>query len=155
MALFVLATLALGGIVAWVVVRAVEVPPVPSTTLPPITTLTPEGDASSTTELPTTSSVPSTTQQQTSSTADRSTTSATNSPTTTLSPFVTVLRVVGQRVGRATETLQSAGLTVTRQNVPVNDRRQVNRVVSQIPSGGQRVRRDSNVVIFVGQAGSG
>src|ERR671931_81806 len=156
MALFVLATLALGGIVAWVVVRAVEVPPVPSTTLPPITTLTPEGDASSTTEQPTTtSSAPSTTEQQTSSTADHSTTSATNPPTTTLSPFVTVPGVVGQRVGRATETLQNAGLRVSRQNVPVTDRSRANRVVSQLPRGGQQVRRDSTVVIFVGEFSNG
>jgi serine/threonine-protein kinase len=155
MALFVLATLALGGIVAWVVVRAVEVPPVPSTTLPPITTLTPEGDATSTSELSTTSSVPSTTEQQTSSTAAPPTTSATTSPNSTLSPIVTVPSVIGQRVGRATETLQSAGLKVFRQNVRVNDRSRANRVVNQLPRGGQQVARDSTVVIFVGEFSNG
>jgi eukaryotic-like serine/threonine-protein kinase len=155
MALFVLATLTLGGIVAWVVVRAVEVPPVPSTTLPPITTLTPEGDVTSTSEqLSTTSSAPPTTEQATSSTATQST-SATTSPNTTLSPVVTVPNVIGQRVGRATENLQNAGLKVSRQNVPVTDRSRVNRVVNQLPRGGQQVPRNSTVVILVGEFGTG
>jgi serine/threonine-protein kinase len=152
--LFGLATVALGGVVAMVVVHAVEVPPSPSTTLPAITTITPETDPPST-EAPTTSAAPSTTEQQpTSSTAPSSDTTATTStPTTTLSAFVTVPNVVGQRVGRATDVLQNAGLRVSRQNVRVSDHRMVNRVVTQLPTGGQRARRGSTVVIAVGTPG--
>src|SRR6266540_483104 len=105
--LFVLATVALAGIVAMVVVRAVAVPPEPST----------------------------------------------SNPATTLSAFVTVPGVIGSRPGRATEILEGAGLKVARQDVTVSDRRRVNRVVNQVPSGGQQVPRNSTVVIFVGVTG--
>jgi hypothetical protein len=149
-ALFVLATLALGGIVAMVVVNAVEVPPLPPTTLPAITTLPPE-TLLPTTQAPSTTAGPTTTQAP-STTAGPTTTSR---PQSTLSPIVTVPNVVGARVFRATETIRGAGLKVSRQNVLVNDRRSVNRVVNQTPGAGQRVPRNSTVVIFVGTSGSG
>jgi eukaryotic-like serine/threonine-protein kinase len=142
-ALLVLATVVLAGIVAMVVVRAVEVPPVPATTLPSITTLPPDTSppttqAPATTEAPTTSGAPTTTEAPT-----------TSSPTTTLSAVVTVPDVRGMRPDRATETLQAAGLKVFRQDVQVANRSRDNRVVNQTPSGGQQVRRGSTVVIFV------
>jgi serine/threonine-protein kinase len=145
--LFLLATLALGGIVAMVVVRAVEVPPLPPTTLPPITTLPPDETNPQTTEGPTTTAGPTTTTEAPTTTGESTTTS---SPQTTLSAFVTVPNVVGSRVGRAFEVIQAAGLKVSRQDVSVSDRRRVNRVVNQVPGGGQRVPRGSTVVIFVG-----
>ncbi len=149
--LFVLATVALAGIVAMVVVRAVAVPPVPSTTLPPITTLPPETDPT-TTEAPT-STVSSTTEAPTTTAAPTTTEPSTSNPATTLSAFVTVPGVIGSRPGRATEILEGAGLKVARQDVTVSDRRRVNRVVNQVPSGGQQVPRNSTVVIFVGVTG--
>jgi hypothetical protein len=130
-----------------VVVRAVEVPPLPPTTLPPITTLPPDETNPQTTEGPTTTAGPTTTTEAPTTTGKSTTTS---SPQTTLSAFVTVPNVVGSRVGRAFEVIQAAGLKVSRQDVSVSDRRRVNRVVNQVPGGGQRVPRGSTVVIFVG-----
>jgi serine/threonine-protein kinase len=144
--LFVLATLALGGIVATVVVNAVEVPSVPPTTLPQITTLPPETNPP-TSEAPTTTQAPTTTGATTTTTGESSTSKSTES---TRSAIVTVPNVVGSRSGRATEALQNAGLKVARQDFPVNDRRRVNRVISQLPRGGQQVPRDTTVVIIVG-----
>ncbi|HZC99347.1 MAG TPA: PASTA domain-containing protein, partial [Actinomycetes bacterium] len=153
--LFVLATLVLVGIVAMVVVRAVEVPPIPATTLPPITTLPPEtGPTITTLEAPTTTAeAPTTTAEAPTTTAEAPTTTA--EPTTTLSPFVTVPGVVGMRVARAVEVLQSVGLKVSQQEVRVNERRKVGRVIDQIPDQGQRVLRNSTVVIVVGTSNHG
>jgi hypothetical protein len=154
MVLFVLATLVLVGIVAMVVVRAVDVPPIPATTLPPITTLPPEtGPTITTLQTPsTTAGGPTSTAGPTSTTAQASTTTA--EPTSTLSPFVTVPNVVGLRASRAVEVLQGAGLQVSQQQVRVTERRKVGRVVSQIPGPGQQVRRNSTVLILVGTSGN-
>jgi serine/threonine-protein kinase len=124
--LLMLATLALTGIVAMMVVRAMEILPVPTTTLPPITTLPPNTSPATPTAAPT--STPE---------------------STTLSGGVTVPNVIGMRASRATETLQAAGLKVFRQESPSGSHRG-SRVVSQLPPAGQQVPRDSNVVIVVG-----
>jgi hypothetical protein len=154
MVLFVLATLILVGIVAMVVVRAVEVPPIPTTTLPPITTLAPEtGPTITTLQTPSTSGGPTTTAGPTSTTTQASTT--TGAPTTTLSPFVTVPNVLGLRAARAVEILHGAGLQVSQQTVRVTERRKVGRVVSQIPGPGQQVQRNSTVLILIGTSGNG
>ncbi len=138
-----------------VVVRAVEVPPIPATTLPPITTLPPEtGPTITTLQTPsTTAGGPTTTAGPTSTTAQASTT--TGEPTTTLSPFVTVPNVVDLRASRAVEVLQGAGLQVSQQQVRVTERRKVGRVVSQTPGAGQQVRRNSTVLILVGTSSNG
>ncbi len=147
MVLFVLATLVLIGIVAMVVVRDVEVPPI--TTLPPET-----GPTITTLQTPsTTAGGPTTTAGPTSTTAQASTT--TGEPTTTLSPFVTVPNVVDLRASRAVEVLQGAGLQVSQQQVRVTERRKVGRVVSQTPGAGQQVRRNSTVLILVGTSSNG
>jgi predicted Ser/Thr protein kinase len=155
MTLFVLATLVLVGVVAMVVVRAVEVPPIPATTLPPITTLPPETAPTITTlEIPTsTVQGPITTAGATTTTAGATTTTA-GPTTTTLSPFVTVPNVTGLRVSRAVAVLQSAGLKVSQQEVRVSGRKDVGKVINQTPGPGQRVLRDSTVVIAVGTLGN-
>jgi eukaryotic-like serine/threonine-protein kinase len=148
--LFALATILLTVIVAWAVVRAVQVPATPSTTLPPVST---EAPPPSSTEAPTTSQQPTTTEAPT--TAEAPTTQA--PPTTAQAPATTAQQGTlvqvpdtrGMRANRATDVLHRAGLEVARQNVPVNNDRFVDRVIEQVPRDGQ-VPRGTTVTIVVG-----
>src|SRR6266498_1006077 len=141
--LFTLATILLAVVVAFVVVRAVQVPDVPATTLPPISTDPP---LSPTTEAPSSSGSPTT-----SPTTEPPTTGAptTEKPTTTATPLVQVPDVRGLRPNKATDILHRAGLEVARQNSPVTDQRQAFRVIDQAPRSGQ-VPKGTTVTIVVG-----
>jgi serine/threonine-protein kinase len=141
-ALFTLATVVLAMIVAMAVVRAVQVPEAPATTLPPISTEPPPPPttASSTSESPTTG--PPTTAAPT-------TKAPTTAPPSTEPPLVQVPDTRGLRVNRATDQLRRLGFQVARQNFPVTDPRQEFRVIEQVPRSGQ-VPRGTTVTIIVG-----
>jgi serine/threonine-protein kinase len=131
--LFALATILLAVVVAWAVVRAVQVPQVPATTLPPIST---EPPTPSSTEAPSTTVAPPTAAPAT-------------APPTPAATLVQVPDTRGMRPNRATDVLHRRGLEVARQNIPVTDQRQVDRVIEQVPRGGQ-VPRGTTVTIIVG-----
>jgi len=143
--LFTLATILLAVIVAFVVVRAVQVPEVPATTLPPIST---EPAPPSTNDLSTTSGQPPTTGR-TSTTAPKTTAPPTTEAPSTAPALVNVPDTVGMRPNRATDILHRAGLEVARQNSPVTNQRQAFRVIEQVPRSGQ-VPRGTTVTIVVG-----
>jgi serine/threonine-protein kinase len=149
-ALFTLATILLGVIVAFVVVRAVQVPEVPATTLPPISTLPPP---LSTNDLSTTSGPPSTSEPP-STTAPTTTEPPTTEPASTAPALVQVPDTRGLRPNKATDVLHRAGLEVARQDFPVTDPRQAFRVIEQVPRGGQ-VPRGTTVTIVVGVPANG
>ncbi len=143
--LFALATILLAVVVAWAVVRAVQVPQVPATTLPPIST---EPPTPSSTLEPTTSQQPTTTEAPSTTVAPTTAAPAT-APPTTAATLVQVPDTRGMRPNRATDVLHRRGLEVARQNIPVTDQRQVDRVIEQVPRGGQ-VPRGTTVTIIVG-----
>jgi cytoskeletal protein RodZ len=145
-ALFILGTLILAAIVAFVVIQTVKVPDVPETTLPPISTQPPppSNTVAPTTSLPETTAPPTT-----------QATTTTQAPTTTTPPTtdqqneqVRVPDTRGMRVSQATSVLQEAGFEVSRQDFPNPDRRQAFRVIEQVPRNG-RAQRGSTVTIVV------
>jgi hypothetical protein len=142
--LFALATILLAVIVAMAVVRAVQVPDVPATTLPPIST---EPPPPPTTGLPATSEIPSTSVAPT-TTEPPSTEPSTTEPATT-ALLVEVPDTRGMRPNRATDVLSRAGFEVKRQDFPVTNQQQAFRVIEQVPRQG-RVPRGTTVTIVVG-----
>ena len=66
-----------------------------------------------------------------------------------------VPNVVGQDYRSAVAQLSSAGLSYRLQAQQVSDASQVNKVLSQTPSGGSPVSDDTEVVLVVGQNGGG
>jgi eukaryotic-like serine/threonine-protein kinase len=146
-ALFVLATILLSVVVAFAVVKAVQVPEPAATTLPPISTDPPKPpttDFPTTTEPPTTAAPPTT--QPPTSAAPPTTVQQT---TTSAAELVEVPDTRGMRVRQATETLRRRGFQVARQNFPVTDQQQAFRVIEQVPRNGQRPQ-GSTVTIVVG-----
>jgi hypothetical protein len=145
-ALFVLATILLSVVVAFAVVRAVQVPEPAATTLPPISTDPPPPP---TTAFPTTSTPPTTAPP----TTEAPTTAAptTEAPTTTerQNELVEVPDTRGMRANRAIATLRQRGFDVTRRDFPVTNPDQENRVIEQVPRDGQRPR-GSTITIIVG-----
>jgi serine/threonine-protein kinase len=150
-ALFALATILLSVVVAFAVIKAVQVPETSPTTLPPISTDPP---APPTTAIPPTTVPPPTTG--TPSTQATTTTAAptTQQPTTTQPPLVNVPDTRGLRASRARSLLERAGFEVAQQNFPVTNPDQDGRVVEQVPRGGQRPR-GSTVTILVGTLNNG
>ena len=72
-------------------------------------------------------------------------------PPTPRPQLVRVPGVVGDRRSSAEATLRRAGFTVSVQLVPAPSRRQVRRVVAQLPVAGQLAPRGSMAVLLVGE----
>ncbi|HEX8930592.1 MAG TPA: PASTA domain-containing protein, partial [Actinomycetota bacterium] len=148
-ALFVLATILLSVVVAFAVVKAVQVPEPTATTLPPISTDPPRPP---TTDFPTTTEPP-TTAPPTTAAPTTAAPPTTEAPTTTerQNELVEVPDTRGMRVNRAIATLRQRGFEVARRDFPVTNPDQENRVLEQVPRGGQRPR-GSTITIIVGVA---
>ena len=143
-ALFALATILLSVVVAFAVIKAVQVPEPAATTLPPISTDPPRPP---TTDFPTTTEPPTTAAPSTEPPTTAPPT--TEQTTTSAAALVEVPDTRGMRATRATDLLQRLGFKVERQNFPVTDQQQAFRVVQQVPRDGQRPR-GSTVTIIVG-----
>jgi eukaryotic-like serine/threonine-protein kinase len=144
--LFALATILLSVVVAFAVIKAVQVPETAPTTLPPISTDPPPPP---TTAFPTTSTPPTTVPPTTEAPTTTEAPSTTEAPTTIQPQLVQVPDTRGLRVNRARATLRQRGFEVAQQNFPVTNPDQVDRVVEQVPRGGQRPR-GSTITIVVG-----
>ncbi|HEX8861232.1 MAG TPA: PASTA domain-containing protein, partial [Actinomycetes bacterium] len=144
-ALFVLATILLSVVVAFAVVKAVQVPEPAATTLPPISTEPPRPP---TTDFPTTE--PPTTEAPTTTAAPTTAPPTTEQRTTTsAAALVEVPDTRGMRARQARDLLRRRGFQVKQQDFPVTDQQQAFRVVEQVPRNGQ-IPRGSTVTIVVG-----